>query len=283
MMERAELKQKARGSLKGNYGVAVGIALLNSVVLGVFSEVLRLAAAMVGVFSAGITSAASIFGIVFFAVIGFLYAGFSCILAAGTVRAHQNICEGRKTEIGDLFWGFKNRPLRFAGIGVAIVAVISICLLPIAVLTAAAAITGDGRFAVLFISIYSAILAVAAIYLYLTFGLFFYILVDKPTKTVWKALKESRVMMTKKRLRLAALKISFLGWYVISLFSFGIGNLWLNSYRICTTCWFYKSYRDLYSRVVIVEPDRLWETVEKLCADYRQKQEETVSHEEKTE
>ena len=40
MTRRAELKQKARGSLKGNYGVVVGVMLLSSVVLGVCSGIL---------------------------------------------------------------------------------------------------------------------------------------------------------------------------------------------------------------------------------------------------
>ena len=42
MTRRAELKQKARGSLKGNYGVVVGVTLLSSVVLGVCSGILQL-------------------------------------------------------------------------------------------------------------------------------------------------------------------------------------------------------------------------------------------------
>lgn len=51
MTRRAELKQKARGSLKGNYGVVVGVMLLSSVVLGVCSGILQLVCGVVGTFS----------------------------------------------------------------------------------------------------------------------------------------------------------------------------------------------------------------------------------------
>ena len=51
MTRRAELKQKARGSLKGNYGVVVGVMLLSSVVRGVCSGILQLVCGFVGTFS----------------------------------------------------------------------------------------------------------------------------------------------------------------------------------------------------------------------------------------
>ena len=51
MTRRDELKQKARGSLKGNYGVVVGVTLLSSVVLGVCSGILQLVCGVVGTFS----------------------------------------------------------------------------------------------------------------------------------------------------------------------------------------------------------------------------------------
>lgn len=49
--QKSRIKQKARGSLKGNYGVVVGVMLLSSVVLGVCSGILQLVCSVVGTFS----------------------------------------------------------------------------------------------------------------------------------------------------------------------------------------------------------------------------------------
>ena len=50
MTRRAELKQRARGSLRGNYVVVVGVFLLTSMILSVCSGIIRLISGVVGTF-----------------------------------------------------------------------------------------------------------------------------------------------------------------------------------------------------------------------------------------
>ena len=119
MTRRAELKQKARGSLKGNYGVVVGVMLLSSLVLGVCSGILQLVCSVVGTFStagsialsgaAGLGSQVSIAvvtgsvpSIVCSLLTSIIYSGLTYILMVGGIRVYLKLCAGEKAEIGDL-------------------------------------------------------------------------------------------------------------------------------------------------------------------------------------
>lgn len=279
MTRRAELKQKARGSLKGNYGVVVGVSLLTSVVLGVCSGILQLISGIVGTFStagsialsgaAGLGSqfsaafvTGSIPGIVFSFLTSIIYSGLTYILMVGGIKVYLKLCAGEKAEIGDLFWGFRNNPIRFGGIGALITVVMELCILPIVILAVAMSVSGEGGFALfalLFMLVYGLILTVVGIYLALTFGMFFYVLADHPDMTLWQALGESRKLMKGNRIRLVMLQISFIGWGLISMLTLGIGLLWLNGYILCTTAWFYK---DLYPQIETIPPMRSYDTTE---------------------
>ena len=111
MTRRAELKQKARGSLKGNYSVVVGVMLLSSVVLGVCSGILQLVCGVVGTFStagsialggaAGLGSQVSIAvatgsvpSIVCSLLTSIIYSGLTYILMVGGIRVYLKLCAG---------------------------------------------------------------------------------------------------------------------------------------------------------------------------------------------
>ncbi len=273
MTRRAELKQRARGSLRGNYVVVVGVFLLTSMILSVCSGIIRLISGVVGTFftagsiafggTAGLgrqLNAAVVTGsipsIVFSLLTSILYSGLTYILLAGEIKVYLKMCAGEKAEIGDLFWGFRNDPMRFAGIGALIMAVLELCLLPVVILAVAMAVSGEGGFVlfvVLFMLIYGLILTVVGIYLALTFGMFLYVLVDRPGMTVWEAFGTSRKLMKGNRIRLVALQLSFIGWGLIAMLTLGVGMLWINGYILCTTTWFYK---DLYPQVETIPPTR---------------------------
>ncbi len=273
MTKRAELKQKARGTLKGNYVVVVGVFLLTAIILGTCSIIIRLLSGIVGAFSTvasialggveglGLQLSAtvmtgSILSIVFSILTSILYSGLTYILLAGEIKVYLKLCDGEKAEIGDLFWGFRNNPIRFAGIGFLIMVLLELCILPISILAIAVVLSSEDSFvlfAMLFIFIYSLILIIAGIYLLLTFGRFLYVLVDRPEMTIWQSLLESRRLMKGNRIRFVMLQLSFIGWMIISMMTMGIGLLWINGYILCTTTWFYK---DLYPQVETIPPTR---------------------------
>ena len=56
---------------------------------------------------------------------------------------------------------------------------------------------------------------------------------------VTNAFRESRLLMKKKKGRFLYLALSFLGWYLLILLSFGVASLWIIPYQNQTFVQFY--------------------------------------------
>lgn len=67
-----------------------------------------------------------------------------------------------------------------------------------------------------------------------------YILADCPEITASEAITKSKEMMSGNRFRLFCLHFSFIGWDLLCMFTFGIGNLWLIPYKQAATAAFYR-------------------------------------------
>ena len=67
-----------------------------------------------------------------------------------------------------------------------------------------------------------------------------YILADHPELTASEAIEQSKEMMSGNRFRLLCLQLSFIGWEILCVFTFGIGNLWLTPYRQAAVASFYR-------------------------------------------
>lgn len=71
-----------------------------------------------------------------------------------------------------------------------------------------------------------------------------YILAEHPELTAQEAMERSKQMMYGNRFRLFCLEISFIGWSLLCLLTFGIGNLWLTPYVQTATAAFYREISD---------------------------------------
>ena len=67
-----------------------------------------------------------------------------------------------------------------------------------------------------------------------------YILAENPDLTASQAIQQSKEMMQGNRWRLFCLQLSFIGWSILCLFTFGIGNLVLNPYQKAAEAAFYR-------------------------------------------
>lgn len=67
-----------------------------------------------------------------------------------------------------------------------------------------------------------------------------YIMADNPNISASEALRTSRDMMRGHRWELFCLELSFLGWAILSLFTLGIGQLFLAPYRAAARTAFYR-------------------------------------------
>lgn len=262
---RKELKRRARAVLHGHYGTAVGGILLFYGISWLFTMALEIIIMMGGAFSfafpsptyqetsvsgAGITAVIIIGMLLYLVLMVFLY-----LLVPGLIFLYMNLCKGENAKVGDIFWSFKNKPGKFVLIALGIWGILLVCMLPVVILMIGGALSGNMAFPAIFTGVYSVILMIVWLYFGLGFSMFYYILVEDPEKGTIEALKESYGLMAGNRLRFFALGISFFGWMILGMMSFGIGMLWLTPYISCTSIFF---YLDLKPQVETIPPNTAW-------------------------
>jgi|SRR5690625_2288142 len=81
-----------------------------------------------------------------------------------------------------------------------------------------------------FIFLWSLLFVIPGIIKTFSYAMTDYILVDNPDLTANEAIKESQKMMNGNKLRLFILHLSFIGWYLLSILTLGIGLVFLIPY-----------------------------------------------------
>ena len=83
----------------------------------------------------------------------------------------------------------------------------------------------------------------------LAYALVPFLLRDEPELSARETLTKSRMMMQGHKGELFILMLSFIGWGVLALFTFGIGYLWLAPYMCMTFTKYYEQLRAEYEGV----------------------------------
>ena len=73
-----------------------------------------------------------------------------------------------------------------------------------------------------------------------------YILVDEPELSALQAIKKSRKMMKGHKFDLFWLFLSFIGWIILCILTFGLGALWLGPYMYTSYAAFYEDVKAGY-------------------------------------
>jgi uncharacterized membrane protein len=135
---------------------------------------------------------------------GPLYLGFSCYFL--------NFKRGNSPKPEDLFSGFKN-----LGGSISLYFIMGI-----------------------FIFLWSLLLIIPGIIAGIRYSMSFYALCDNPDSGAMNALHKSKELMKGNKMQLFLLWLSFLGWAVCCIFTFGIGFLWLIPYMTVSMVNFYE-------------------------------------------
>ncbi len=96
----------------------------------------------------------------------------------------------------------------------------------------------------LFIALWSLLLIVPGIVKGYSYAMTFYILKDHPEMTGTEAITESRRMMDGNKWRLFCLDMSFIGWYLLSIVTFGILLFWVMPYHEAAHAAFYEDVKN---------------------------------------
>lgn len=93
---------------------------------------------------------------------------------------------------------------------------------------------------VLYVSLWSLLFIIPGIIASYSYAMTPYILAENPNLRASEAIEISKQMMEGNRWRLFCLQWSFIGWELLCLLTFGIGNLWLVPYTQAATAAFYR-------------------------------------------
>jgi uncharacterized membrane protein len=96
----------------------------------------------------------------------------------------------------------------------------------------------------IFTFLWSLLLIIPGIIAALKFSMAVYILHDNPELSGMDAINRSKEMMDGLKGKLFGLYLSFLGWAILCLFTFGIGYLWLFPYMKATEANFYEDLKN---------------------------------------
>ncbi len=91
----------------------------------------------------------------------------------------------------------------------------------------------------LFTFLWSLLFIIPGIIAALSYSMSFYILADNPNLSGMEALEKSKQMMQGHKGRLFCLFLSFIGWFILSMLTFGIGFLFLYPYIQASVVNFY--------------------------------------------
>lgn len=227
MKSAYELKREALNGLTGHWGIAIGAGLVASALISgaSFGASFRVsfpadtestsAAITGGVINLKILVVTLLIIAAAFAVslaISVAYSLFSSVIETGYARFNIDLVDYREPSFGSLFSYFRY----WKNIAVA------------------------GVLKQLFITLGYMLFIVPGIIMYYNYAMVPYILADDPTISGKEALAKSKQMMYGHRWRLFCIGMSFFGWVILAMLSFGVGMIWLTPYMNATHAAFYK-------------------------------------------
>ncbi|MEI6191074.1 MAG: DUF975 family protein [bacterium] len=96
---------------------------------------------------------------------------------------------------------------------------------------------------VLFTLLWSLLLIVPGIIASLSYSQTYYILADDEKISAREAMRKSKKMMMGNKGKYFVLGLSFIGWLILSIFTLGIGLIWLFPYMYVSTAKFYEDIK----------------------------------------
>ena len=95
----------------------------------------------------------------------------------------------------------------------------------------------------LYIFLWTLLFIIPGIVVSYSYRMAFYLLIDDPEIGVSEALRQSKKMMYGYKSKLFCLDLSFIGWGLLCILTFGIGILWLSPYMLTSQTIFYEELR----------------------------------------
>lgn len=92
----------------------------------------------------------------------------------------------------------------------------------------------------LYVTLWTLVFVIPGIVAGYSYAMVNYVMAENPGLTAREALRESKRLMDGNRFRLFCLELSFIGWIVLGILTFGIALLWIVPYMQTTLAAFYR-------------------------------------------
>lgn len=245
----AELKLRAKRTLLGRYGIAAGSLFAEFGIqmgIGLVTEILLFFAgfALINLGNQAYILTAFL-PVLLYTVL--IFGGL--MMAPGFLRLYLNMAKGDRARISDIFFAFKNQPVKFMGISAILCVCMSVIMIPSFIFSYYINFSDAAAFYVIFYVLYLIIWQGVVLYFSLNYGQFYIILAENPDKGVWEAMKESKKLMKGNKWRYFLLDLSFIGWLLFSYLTFFIGYIWLLPYISCTNIFFYLDIKPQFEEI----------------------------------
>lgn len=94
---------------------------------------------------------------------------------------------------------------------------------------------------IIFIVLWALLLIIPGIIAAISYSMTYYIMVDNPELDAQNAIKKSKQIMNGNKYRYFCFLCRFIGWFLLSIITFGIGFVWLIPYFLVSNSKFYET------------------------------------------
>ncbi|GLC81043.1 DUF975 family protein [Lacrimispora brassicae] len=246
----SELKRRARRSLKGRYGLCIGVQFLAGAVIMAASLVYVLTSFSLGLTQTSLFDGSRSISPGYIALRAGIYLSFLVILSVsgllmpGILKIYLNMSAGHTARLSDLFFAFQNKPHKFLGLYFINTLIGFAWSVPYFVVLIVAGITDFIPVMVVLLVLTYLFLLIGSTVTMLYLSQSMFILIESPDQRLWRCLKESAEMMKGNKGGLFYLLLSFFGMIILGYCSLGIGFLWIFPYMYATMTEYYLDLKE---------------------------------------
>lgn len=95
----------------------------------------------------------------------------------------------------------------------------------------------------IFITLWSLLFVIPGIIASFSYAMTPFVLAENPGMTATAAITESKILMQGNKWRLFCLELSFIGWYILGVLTFGIAYIWVIPYHQAAMAAFYRDIK----------------------------------------
>lgn len=214
----SQLKADAREQLLGKYKTVIFAYLIMQILL---SGCLSVAQSQLNLQSLG--------GSVIYYAVYLILTLFGAVFTTGQNHLYLHIARGQEFAVRDIWFAFRNLADKCLILQLLILAKTFVCGIPFIVAATALVMTNNYYLSIL-VAVTLIFFLVAATIININYAQAFYLVLDHPSLSARELLAKSKALMQGHKGGYFYLLISFLGVFLLSALTFGIGALWVYPY-----------------------------------------------------